>query len=111
MTAGLKEVEKQFHPKLSRTFSGKHWIQISSGQHHTIALDEEGKVFVIGRKEYGRLGLGAVDSDATELTPVPAFDEIKCSDVAAGSTQSFAVSESGEYQNYKNSEEYFSKRI
>lgn len=92
---GLKGVEKQYHPKLSKTFSGKNWTQISSGQHHTIALDDEGRVFVIGRKEYGRLGLGSVESDAIEITPVPAFEGVKCMDVAAGSAQSFAVSESG----------------
>lgn len=75
--------------------SNKNWTQISSGQHHTIALDDDGKVFVIGRKEYGRLGLGPVESDATELTSVPTLEQMKCVDVAAGSAQSFAVTESG----------------
>ena len=75
--------------------SQKQWTQISSGQHHTIALNEEGKVFVLGRKEYGRLGLGPVESDATDLTPVTILEEMKCVDVAAGSAQSFAVTEAG----------------
>lgn len=49
----------------------------------------------MGRKEYGRLGLGPNCSDAKELTSVPALSSIKCVDVAAGSAQSFAVTESG----------------
>lgn len=63
-------------------------------------MDDEGKVFVIGRKEYGRLGLGPVDSDATELTAVPNLEKLKCVDVAAGSAQSFAVTEGGKYFAY-----------
>lgn len=84
-----------FFPRLSKTFSGRKWIHISGGQHHTIALDDEGKVFVMGRKEYGRLGLGPNCEDASSLTQVPALDSFKCIDVGAGSSQSFAVSSSG----------------
>ncbi|XP_076245491.1 regulator of chromosome condensation 1 isoform X2 [Calliopsis andreniformis] len=93
---GLKEPKTHFHPQLSKTFSGKVWKHISSGQHHTIAIDDSGQVFVMGRKEYGRLGLGSNCSDAKELTPVPALSSFKCIDIAAGSAQSFAVTESGD---------------
>ncbi|XP_015433074.1 PREDICTED: regulator of chromosome condensation-like isoform X2 [Dufourea novaeangliae] len=93
---GLKDPVTQFHPQISKTFSGRTWRHISSGQHHSIALDDSGQVFVLGRKEYGRLGLGSNCSDAKELTPVPALSSFKCVDVAAGSAQSFAVTESGE---------------
>ncbi|XP_043256607.1 regulator of chromosome condensation [Colletes gigas] len=92
---GLKDPVTQFHPRISKTFSGKIWRHISSGQHHTIALDDSGKVFVLGRKEYGRLGLGSNCLDAKELTAVPVLSSFKCVDVAAGSAQSFAVTESG----------------
>ena len=34
------------------------WAQIAFGQHHALCLDEEGKVYAVGRAEYGRLGLG-----------------------------------------------------
>ncbi|XP_014478638.1 PREDICTED: regulator of chromosome condensation [Dinoponera quadriceps] len=93
---GLKDAATHFHPQMSKTFSGKVWKHISSGQHHTIALDDEGQVFVMGRKEYGRLGLGTNCTDAKELTPVPVLSSAKCIDVGAGSAQSFAVTESGE---------------
>ncbi|KAG9330975.1 hypothetical protein JZ751_021416 [Albula glossodonta] len=34
------------------------WVSFSGGQHHTVCLDSEGKVYSLGRAEYGRLGLG-----------------------------------------------------
>ncbi|XP_026673814.1 regulator of chromosome condensation, partial [Ceratina calcarata] len=92
---GLSDPLPRFHPQISETFSGNNWRHISSGQHHTIALDDAGKVYVMGRKEYGRLGLGSNCSDAEKLTPVPSLSSFKCIDVAAGSAQSFAVTESG----------------
>lgn len=91
----MSGLEKTFYPKLSLTLSNKKWVQISSGQHHTVCLDESGKVYVIGRKEYGRLGLGTVNSDANEITVVPSLENLKCVDVAAGSAQSFAVTDTG----------------
>lgn len=93
---GLTDGDMHFFPRLSKTFSGRKWVQISGGQHHTIALDDEGKVFVMGRKEYGRLGLGPNCEDANTLTQVPALNSFKCIDVGAGSSQSFAVTSSGE---------------
>ena len=93
---GLKNSDINFHPQISKTFSGKVWKHISSGEHHTIALDDAGQVFVMGRKEYGRLGLGSNCLDAEELTLVPTLSSTKCIDVGAGSRESFAVTESGE---------------
>ncbi|XP_076298134.1 regulator of chromosome condensation 1 isoform X3 [Lasioglossum baleicum] len=91
---GLKDPVTQFRPQVAKTFGGRTWRHISSGQHHTIALDDSGQVFVMGRKEYGRLGLGSDCSDAEKLTLVPSLSS--CVDVAAGSAQSFAVTNSGE---------------
>lgn len=91
----MKDPVTHFHPQISKTFSGKTWRHISSGQHHTIALDDSGQVFVMGRKEYGRLGLGSNCLDAKELTLVPSLSSFKCIDIAAGSAQSFAVTELG----------------
>ncbi|XP_074098195.1 regulator of chromosome condensation 1 [Cotesia typhae] len=93
---GLKDTVPYFQPNLSKTFSNKQWKHISSGQHHTIALDDLGCVYVLGRKEYGRLGLGSNCNDATELTKVESLEKKKIIDVAAGSAQSFAITDSGE---------------
>lgn len=92
---GLKSANPQFTPKLSKEFSQRKWKLISSAQHHTIALDDEGKVYAIGRKEYGRLGLGKDCDDATKLTQIPALKDHKVVDVACGSATSFAVTANG----------------
>lgn len=92
----MKSQNPQFSPKLSKEFSQQKWKLISSGQHHTIALDEDGKVYAIGRKEYGRLGLGKDCEDATKLTQVTALKDKNVINVACGSATSFAVTENGE---------------
>jgi len=82
------------------------WSQIAFGQHHTIALDEQGKVFSLGRADYGRLGLGqpavngggeSENSDAKVPTLVggPLADK-KCVAVSCGTCVSFAVTEDGQ---------------
>lgn len=95
MPKGLEDTSVYFHPKISKTFSGRQWKQISSGQHHSIALDDAGDVYVIGRKEYGRLGLGPNCADAKELTRLDNLGKGKIIDVATGSAQSFAVTDAG----------------
>ena len=45
-------------PTLTSFDPSKIWRSIVGGQHHTIALDDNGKVYALGRSEYGRLGLG-----------------------------------------------------
>ena len=78
-------------------FTGKEWASIVPGQHHAVALDTSGKVFAIGRVEYGRLGLGkAVTEDAKVPTVVPALEKTKVVDVGAGTAVSFAVTSEGD---------------
>ncbi|XP_028134789.1 regulator of chromosome condensation isoform X1 [Diabrotica virgifera virgifera] len=93
---GLKELNPYFMPTLSKDFSKYNWDTISSGQHHTIALDVDGKVHAIGRKDYGRLGLGKDCEDAVELKPVDTLEGKKVVNVACGSATSFAVTEEGD---------------
>ena len=73
---------------------GLEGVVITGGQHHTV-LCYKGSVYVMGRREYGRLGLGESNSEEPS-TPrhVPQLTNIV--DVAAGSICSFAVSNSGE---------------
>lgn len=80
---------------MSSQFSDHRWKQICCAQHHTIALSEDGQVYAIGRKEYGRLGLGKDCEDATELKEIDFFKDKKCSYIACGSSTSFAVTETG----------------
>ena len=55
----------------------------------------KGKVYSLGRKEYGRLGMGADAVDLAVPTPIPALGSLKCVEVAAGESVSLAVTESG----------------
>ena len=54
-----------------------------------------GKVYCLGRKEYGRLGIGNTEEDAKVPTLIPVLENEKCVEVAAGEAVSFAVTESG----------------
>lgn len=69
---------------------------IAGGQHHTLVLKNDNKVHVIGRKEYGRLGLGDVKEDAKTVTPVNALAGKNVVDICCGESVSFAVTDKGE---------------
>ncbi|KAL9698098.1 hypothetical protein quinque_001539 [Culex quinquefasciatus] len=64
--------------------------------HHTLILKTDNKVHVIGRKEYGRLGLGDVSEDAKTVTPVPALADKKVTEICCGESTSFAITDKGE---------------
>ena len=79
---------------------GGKWAQIAFGQHHALCLDDEGKVYAVGRAEYGRLGLGQANTDdgkadAKVPTLVPALEGKKCVEISCGTCVSFAVTEDG----------------
>jgi len=91
---GVEEGLTFFMPTVSPSFTEKKWQQISVGQHHALGLDDKGKVYAIGRSDYGRLGLGT-EGDRKVPTLVPDLADTTCVEVACGSTVSFAVSEDG----------------
>lgn len=65
------------------------------GQHHTLGLTNDNKCHVIGRKDYGRLGLGEVKEDLEELTPIGAMNDKKVVEICCGDANSFAVCDDG----------------
>ncbi|XP_058451450.1 regulator of chromosome condensation [Malaya genurostris] len=69
---------------------------ISGGQHHTLVLKNDNKVYVIGRKEYGRLGLGDVSTDANTLALVDTLVDKSVVEISCGESTSFAVTDSGD---------------
>lgn len=66
---------------------------IAGGQHHTLVLKNNGKCYVIGRKEYGRLGLGDIKDDVEVLTLIKQLDNIK--HISCGDCSSFAITNDG----------------
>lgn len=85
-----RSVEFEPFPVLSSFTNVK---SIAGGQHHTIVLTNDDKVHAIGRKDYGRLGLGSVESDVTELTVVPTLSDI--ASITCGESSSFAITKDG----------------
>ncbi|KAJ8372505.1 hypothetical protein AAFF_G00282120 [Aldrovandia affinis] len=69
------------------------WVCFSGGQHHTVCLDSEGKVYSLGRAEYGRLGLGQGAEEKSEPTPIPGVCPAHA--IACGASVSYAVTKQG----------------
>lgn len=72
--------------------------EILGGQHHTLVLTNDNKCQVIGRKDYGRLGIGEVKEDAEIITPIKSLDGKNIVHVSCGESCSFAVSKDGMFK-------------
>lgn len=64
---------------------------ISAGIHHTLILDERGRVFGLGRSDDGRLG--SIQADSNELRQIEGLSKIV--EISAGSSVSFAIDSDG----------------
>ncbi|ODN00193.1 Regulator of chromosome condensation [Orchesella cincta] len=84
-------------PTKNTTFRGRKWKQIAAGQHHAVALTQEGQVFTLGRNTDGRLGIGSdiTEQDIHEPTVVEDLADKVCILVAAGASTSYAVTDEG----------------
>jgi len=87
-----------FMPQLSKKMTELAWNCVAIGQHHVIGVEQSGQVYALGRKEYGRLGLGEDGDDATVPTQIQGGDiaDVKCLEVACGTAVSYAVTEAGD---------------
>lgn len=89
-----KESDALFNPQLTPFTNVK---SIVGGQHHTLVLTNANKAFAIGRKDYGRLGLGNLEAEVVDtLTPIKALDKLKIAQLACGESVSFAALEDGQ---------------
>lgn len=88
-----KADEVVYHPLPMSSIPGLRWKLVSGGQHHTLLLSEEGDVFSLGRKNYGRLGLGtATPADGEDQeTPGRVPGLTGCVDVSCGESTSHAI--------------------
>lgn len=87
-----KNTETVFTPQLT-TFENVKMI--TGGQHHTLVLTNDNKCFAIGRKEYGRLGLGDIKEDVEKLTPIKTLDSVNVTQLECGECCSFVVTDDG----------------
>lgn len=93
---GEKRKTALFSPTECDAFGDKTWTCVAVGQHHSLALDDCGVPHAVGRCDYGRLGLGDRPGDAETLEPIPKLQNKKCVSIAAGTCNSFAVTDDGE---------------
>lgn len=91
---GVKKGGNEFE-HFSKLSQFTNVFSIAGGQHHTVVLTNDNTVFSIGRKDYGRLGVGDVEKDITELTPIKSLSGQKISKISCGESNSFAVTVEG----------------
>ncbi|KAI5704266.1 hypothetical protein M8J76_015702 [Diaphorina citri] len=84
-----------FTPHLIKSLSDKKFTMLASGQHHSLALNSEGKIYAFGRHDYGRLGLKNVSEPVTEPTPIPSLQDKTITSIACGNCVSFAIDSEG----------------
>ncbi|KAA0188240.1 Regulator of chromosome condensation [Fasciolopsis buskii] len=91
----------QFMLTRARGFNpNKEWKQFAISMHHTLALDKAGRVYAVGRPDYGRLGLGSAVATANLSVCTPTMvhgslaDRI-CVWIGVGEACSYAVDSSG----------------
>jgi regulator of chromosome condensation len=91
---GVEKTGKEFEhfPVLSQF---KNVKSIAGGQHHTIVLTNDNKVHAIGRRDYGRLGLGEVKDDVQKLTPIGSLQKIDILDINCGDCNTLAITKDG----------------
>lgn len=92
---GFEDTKNYFTLQIVPSFLGSRWHKISCGLHHTLALDEQGVVHVLGRREYGRLGLGKECEDAIRPTVIPTLKDTYCIDISCSTATSYAVTQTG----------------
>ncbi|XP_042227472.1 regulator of chromosome condensation-like [Homarus americanus] len=93
---GDEDTNLKFQPVLVKNFAGKIWEQMSVGQHHSLATTEDGTAHCMGRREYGRLGMGDLDNDIKKPTPITSLVGKKAISVSAGECVSLVIMESGD---------------
>ncbi|XP_066971514.1 regulator of chromosome condensation [Macrobrachium rosenbergii] len=93
---GDEDTNMRFQPALLKNFKGKSWRQIAGGQHHSLALTEDGVAHCMGRREYGRLGMGDIKEDIIKPTPITTLQDKKAISISAGECVSLVVMESGD---------------
>ena len=86
---------------------GKKIVDVSAGYGHTVALDEEGKVYTWGNNEYGQLGYVTEDNSTEPICISDKENELKGKKVvkiSAGGVHTVALDEEGKVYAWGNNE-------
>uniref|UniRef100_A0AAY4AJM2 HECT domain-containing protein n=1 Tax=Denticeps clupeoides TaxID=299321 RepID=A0AAY4AJM2_9TELE len=70
-------------------------VQVSCGEHHSVAFTRDGDLFTWGHNCYGQLGQGREHSNSVSPQCVQSLKGIPLAQVSAGGNHSFALSSSG----------------
>lgn len=73
----------------------KNVKDIAGGSHHTVIMTNDKKIYSIGRKDYGRLGLGSLKDDITELTEIVELRDKGIVSISCGAENSFGLTQEG----------------
>lgn len=77
------------------TVNNKHFF-VAGGQHHTLILTNANKSYAIGRKDYGRLGIGQYEEELVDkLTLINKLDSLDVIQLDCGECCSFAITADG----------------
>jgi E3 ubiquitin-protein ligase HERC4 len=83
-------------PKLVKLLDGHCVVQIACGNDHTMALTDDGQVFVWGSNEYGQLGLGEkIKTHQNVPEVIRCLKGVPVRQIVAGDNHSFILSKSG----------------
>ena len=86
---------------------GKRIVDISAGYRHTVAIDEEGKVYTWGANYSGQLGDGTLDYSAEPICISNKENELKGKkiiNISAGEDHTVALDEEGKVCTWGNNE-------
>jgi alpha-tubulin suppressor-like RCC1 family protein len=96
---GHEDSSDRLKPTLVKGLHGHKIMKVAMGALHTLALDENGHVWVFGSSEHGQLGLGAefVGPTAVQNSPlmVPALKSVRVKDIACGHHHSACITLDG----------------
>ncbi|KAM4807528.1 putative E3 ubiquitin-protein ligase HERC3 [Rhinophrynus dorsalis] len=82
-------------PRLIKKLNQHKIQQVSCGNHHCLALADDGQLFTWGQNQHGQLGLGKGFSSQSSPQRVKSLEGIPIAQVTAGGFHSFALSLSG----------------
>uniref|UniRef100_A0A6B2EBR4 Putative hect e3 ubiquitin ligase n=1 Tax=Phlebotomus kandelakii TaxID=1109342 RepID=A0A6B2EBR4_9DIPT len=82
-------------PRIVRSLSTKHVVQIVSGHFHCLALTNSGEIYAWGANNFGQLGIGPGADKVSKPVLVEALSGIPIAFICCGSNHSFALSTSG----------------